>query len=409
MLNIPNYGSALSGYVPYTGAVANVNIGHFTYIGDALRAFDTAGVLIESANGTDIGLLGAANTANVVWYGSHNFSAATQDTIAAFVGSGKTLSSLSTSTYPSLTELSYVKGVTSAIQTQLNAKEPTITAGTTAQYWRGDKTWQTLDTSVVPENTNLYFTEPRVLATTLSGFSATGGAITAADSVLTAFGKAQNQINGLIGGVYYQGTWNASTNTPTLTSSVGTKGHYYVVSVAGSTNLDGITDWKIGDWAIFNGTTWEKVDNTDAVISVNSEIGAVSLTGTTNRITVTGTVWDIAATYVGQSSITTLGTITTGVWNGTAIANANLANSSLTIGSTTISLGGTSTTLAGLTNVTSTTFVGALTGNASTATALATARTIGIITGDATSSGSSFDGTANNTNALTLATVNANV
>ena len=48
-----------------------------------------------------------------------------------------------------------------------------------------------------------------------------------------------------------------------------------------------------------------------------------SVTGTPNRITVTaGTnpVIDIAATYVGQTSITTLGTITTGVWNGTAIS-----------------------------------------------------------------------------------------
>lgn len=30
-----------------------------------------------------------------------------------------------------------------------NAKEPGITAGTTSQYWRGDKTWQTLDKSAV--------------------------------------------------------------------------------------------------------------------------------------------------------------------------------------------------------------------------------------------------------------------
>ena len=42
------------------------------------------------------------------------------------------------------TELSYVHGVTSAIQTQLNAKEPTITGGTTSQWWRGDKTFQAL-------------------------------------------------------------------------------------------------------------------------------------------------------------------------------------------------------------------------------------------------------------------------
>jgi len=51
-----------------------------------------------------------------------------------------------------------------------------------------------------------------------------------------------------------------------------------VVSVAGSTNLDGITTWVVGDWAIFNGTVWQKVDNTDAVTSVNGYTGTVSLT-----------------------------------------------------------------------------------------------------------------------------------
>jgi hypothetical protein len=82
------------------------------------------------------------------------------------------------------------------------------------------------------------------------------------------------------GGVSYQGTWNAATNTPTLSNGVGTKGYYYVVSVAGSTNLDGITAWNVGDWAIFNGTVWQKVDNTDAVTSVNGYTGTVVLTTT---------------------------------------------------------------------------------------------------------------------------------
>ena len=79
------------------------------------------------------------------------------------------------------------------------------------------------------------------------------------------------------GGLSYQGSWNASTNTPTLTSSVGTNGNYYIVSVSGSTNLNGITDWLIGDWAIFNGSVWQKIDQTNTVTSVNGQIGAVSL------------------------------------------------------------------------------------------------------------------------------------
>lgn len=82
---------------------------------------------------------------------------------------------------------------------------------------------------------------------------------------------------GISGSLNYQGTWNASTNTPTLASGVGTKGYYYVVSTAGTTNLDGITDWQIGDWAVFNGTIWQKVDNSDAVVSVNGQTGVVVL------------------------------------------------------------------------------------------------------------------------------------
>ena len=50
--------------------------------------------------------------------------------------------------------------------------------------------------------------------------------------------------------------------------------------------------------------------------------GSFSVTGTTNRISVSGSGVDIAATYVGQSSITTLGTIGTGVWNGSTIGVA---------------------------------------------------------------------------------------
>jgi hypothetical protein len=53
-----------------------------------------------------------------------------------------------------------------------------------------------------------------------------------------------------------------------------------VVSVAGNTNLNGITDWLVGDWAVFNGSIWQKVDNTETVTSVNGQTGAVVLTTT---------------------------------------------------------------------------------------------------------------------------------
>jgi hypothetical protein len=77
----------------------------------------------------------------------------------------------------------------------------------------------------------------------------------------------------------YQGTWNASTNTPTLADGTGSAGNVYRVSVAGTQNLgSGAIDFGVGDYAIHNGSTWEKADTTDAVASVAGRTGAVTLT-----------------------------------------------------------------------------------------------------------------------------------
>ena len=70
--------------------------------------------------------------------------------------------------------------------------ESTITAGTTSQYYRGDKTWQTLNTAAVTESTNLYFTEARVRSTVLTGINTgSGGTVTETDTVLSAIGKLE--------------------------------------------------------------------------------------------------------------------------------------------------------------------------------------------------------------------------
>lgn len=82
----------------------------------------------------------------------------------------------------------------------------------------------------------------------------------------------------IVGAVSYKGVWNASTNTPTLLNGSGAQGEYYKVSVAGTTALDGISDWQVGDWVISDGTVWSKVDNTDLVSSVAGRTGAVTLT-----------------------------------------------------------------------------------------------------------------------------------
>lgn len=69
------------------------------------------------------------------------------------------------------------------------------------------------------------------------------------------------------GSVNYKGTWDAATNTPDLSSASPDKGDYYEVGVAGATPLGIVSDWNVGDWAIYNGTTWQKVDNTDDAVA----------------------------------------------------------------------------------------------------------------------------------------------
>lgn len=117
----------------------------------------------------------------------------------------------------------------------------------------------------------------------------------------------------LQGALNYKGTWNASTNDPALTSSTGTKGDYYIVNVAGSTTLDGISDWLVGDLVIFNrespGTGsgyWDKVSgNNSEVISVNGQ------TPTNGNVTLT-------PSNLGAISTAAIGTI-----NGVAALNGS--------------------------------------------------------------------------------------
>ena len=79
----------------------------------------------------------------------------------------------------------------------------------------------------------------------------------------------------------YQGVWNATTNTPTLVDGAGSAGDVYRVTVGGLRNLGaGDITYDVGDYVIYNGTTWEKSDTTDAVASVAGRTGAVTLTKT---------------------------------------------------------------------------------------------------------------------------------
>ena len=74
-------------------------------------------------------------------------------------------------------------------------------------------------------------------------------------------------------GLEFQGAWNADTNTPDLQAISlisGNTGKYWVVSVAGTTDLSGITDWESQDWAIISeddagNVFWAKIDNSPVI------------------------------------------------------------------------------------------------------------------------------------------------
>lgn len=78
----------------------------------------------------------------------------------------------------------------------------------------------------------------------------------------------------ILGALIYQGTWDAATNTPTLVDppASSTKGYFYVTDTPGT--QFGLT-FAMGDWIVSNGSEWQKVDNTDAVVSVFGRIGNV--------------------------------------------------------------------------------------------------------------------------------------
>lgn len=125
---------------------------------------------------------------------------------------------------------------------------------------------------------------------------------------------------GATGALDYQGTWDANANSPALASGVGTKGHYYVVSVAGTTNLDGNNSWQVGDWAVFNGVSWNEVDNATAVSSVFGRTGAV--TSATNDYT-----WaQIDKTTSSLADITTASAadLTSGILNDARVQESNV-------------------------------------------------------------------------------------
>ena len=79
----------------------------------------------------------------------------------------------------------------------------------------------------------------------------------------------------------YRGTWDASTNTPSLADGVGTQGDVYRTSVAGTQDLgSGPINFAVGDWVTYNGSVWQRSDFEGA--GVLNDLQDVDTTGVTD-------------------------------------------------------------------------------------------------------------------------------
>jgi hypothetical protein len=167
-------------------------------------------------------------------------------------------------------------------------------------------------------------------------------------------------INGeIITGLDYEGIWDADTNTPTIVSGTAVRvGQFYIVGVAGSTVIDGISNWGVGDWIIYDGVVWQRVEGgadgnfvelsfTGTAIGPTYETSnaVTGLTITDNAISADGTDADI------DIDITPKGTgevnLPKADIDGGTIDNTTIATSDITVGAgKTLDVSGGTLTLA---------------------------------------------------------------
>jgi hypothetical protein len=255
----------------------------------------------------------------------------TAGTSAQYFRGDKTFQTLNTAAVPEVTNLYFTNaraigstlteftagaGTVSATDSVLSAlqkhdgniagKEPTISAGTSAQYYRGDKTFQTLNTTAVAEGAGLYFTNARGIGATLTGFTAGTGTVSASDSILSALQKHDGNIAG---------------KEPSITA--GTTSQYF----RGDKTFQTLDKNTIGLGSVTNDAQAKA-----AIIPNTVPTSGQLLIGNAG-----GTAY-APVTVSGSGATITLNN--SGVLSIGSIPNSSLANSNVTVSGHTISLGG---------------------------------------------------------------------
>jgi len=198
-----------------------------------------------------------------------------------------------------------------------------------AGYTLSATTTTTLGGVIIPvtANSGLTNSSGTIRLATASTTQLGGVKVDGSTIIINGSGVISAQITGAI---IFQGGWDASTNTPFLTNGVGTNGFEYVVTKAGTVSFGaGPITFTIGDNVIYNGTIWVRVPIGASAGTVNnlltfnnSGTGSSSPSSFNGSSAVTISYNSIGAEPAGGSSdITTVGTITSGTWNGTLIGS----------------------------------------------------------------------------------------
>ena len=166
------------------------------------------------------------------------------------------------------------------------------------------------------DNETIQITNTKIAAKTAAVANA-GTALATGDQI---YDFVTGQIANIPSGLSFEGSWNADTDAPDLSGLSPENGQFWIVSVPGATDLDGITDWKVGDWAIYVSTGagsdgWQKVDNTSTLSGSGVANQLTYWTGTANVAGDAGLTYDAT-----NNNLTVDGTITStggnsGEWN----------------------------------------------------------------------------------------------
>jgi len=148
----------------------------------------------------------------------------------------------------------------------------------------------------------------------------------------------------------YKGTWNASTNTPTLANGTGDTGDVYICNVAGTVDFGagGIT-FAVGDYVIYSGTIWQRSSGAvGTVTSVALTVGGDAISVSGSPLTTSGTLGltfnGTTAQYIrGNGTLETFPSLTGFVPYTGATANVNLGTNNITAQNNILNGNGTDT------------------------------------------------------------------